>query len=222
MIRELQNSRGRVRIGWALPFAALVMVVACGGPLKHTLKPSLVPEAKRGELDAYQLEVKNAETARDASIKDVEVKKQELKDSKVALKDREDDIKIAKASQGMEGAKADAGRGGNTKSAKMEVKSAKIARDVAEAQLGLDEEELELAELKATEAKAQWLVALASYEEAKGERIPPADPKITEKKGKVLEQLNDKKKELKETSAAVEKQQVEVDKALDRVGDAAN
>ena len=222
MIRELQNRRGQVRRGWALPFVALLLALACGGPLKHTLKPSLVPEAKRAELDASQLEVKNAETARDAAVSDVAVKKQDLKAAKVALKDREDDIKIAKAGQGMEGAKADAGRGGNTKSAKLAVKSAKIARDVAEAQIGLDEEELDLAELKATEAKAQWLVALANYEEAKGERIPSDDPKIAGKKREVSEQLDEKKRDLKEASAAVEKQQKEVDKALDRVDAAAN
>lgn len=220
MIRELQTKR--IRVSWVLSASTFLLLVACGGPLKHTLKPSLVPEDKRAELEPSQLETQNAEAARDAAQSDLEVKKQELKDAKIALKERESDIKIAKATHGVEGAKADAGRGASTKTSKAELKSAKIRRDIAEAQLELDEEELELAEFKAKEAKVQWLVALANYEEAKAERIASDDPKIVEKKRKVSEQLTVKQEDLKEASAAVAKQQKEVDKALDRVEAAAN
>ena len=197
-------------------------LTSCGGPLSHTVALSQLPEVRRAEVNDPKLATQDAELLRDDAKHAVEVKKQELKDAKTALKEREHDIKIEKAHLEMEQAKADADRGGNEQGAKTKLKLAKIKRDVAEAQVHLDEEELALARAEADLAQAKWIVSLAVYEQEKIDRIDSDDPKLSEKKNKIAQQLQDKKKAEVEAAERVERAEARVDKAKIRLADAAD
>ncbi|HXS17338.1 MAG TPA: hypothetical protein VN764_09120 [Polyangiaceae bacterium] len=199
-----------------------LLLGACGGPLSHTVKLSLVPEGKRDEVSDEKLKSNDAALHRDQMRHAVTEAESDVKAAKLAIKEREGDVGIAKAKLDMEKAKTDANRNGDATSAETELHNAKVKRDVAKAQLDLDEEELALAEAKADEAKAAWLLSLAEYENAKAERVESKDANWSKKKGKVTEQLSQKKAEQGEAQGRVEKATARVDKAKARLADAAD
>jgi hypothetical protein len=181
-----------------------------------------VPEGQRADVSEQKLRANDAELHRDQMRHAVTEAEGDVKAAQLAIKEREGDVEIAKAKLEMEKAKTDAQRNGDATSAETELKNAKIKRDVAEAQLELDQEELGLAEAQADEAHAAWLLALAEYESAKAERVDSQDAHWSKKKGQVAEQWAQKKAEQAQAQARVEKATARVDKAKARLADAAD
>ena len=197
---------------------ALACVTACG-PLSHTVKLSMVPEASRAEVEPLKVAADQAKSDHDAAVTAVRRSKEPVEVAEAALEMEENLLEVAEVEVDMARALEKTGEDTDVAAAKTSAKEAKQRVRVAKAALEVEEARRKHVIQLETETEAVWVLALATYEAAKAVRVTSDHAKWPKKREKVDAQLVAKTEALEKEQSRTAKTARRLKKAEDRLVD---